>query len=1400
MTAAGIDRWHAVQESAFAHEQEALDVLRNALPTVPPFRGWTNFEFIAEDGSINEVDALVVSSDRLYLIEIKSWRGRIEGNQHTWTVRNGDRQRAEENPLLLANRKAKKLKSLLSRTKAFKSFPVPFIQAAVFLSSPECSFALDEVSGQHVYLRAGASPKGRPNISDVVSGAATRAEGRPSIGRDLERALSRAMDELGMRRRSSSAQVGDYKLSRLIFENDRYQDWEAIHMRLDSDHRRIRIFPHGSKAAVAEKEERKDLALREYRLMGQIHHTGILRPIQLTECEIGPALVFDLHPNTIRFDHLIESGLGALTIDQRLDLVRGIAEALQYAHKMGVHHRALSPWTIDLIRESNGTLRPEIRDWQVASAAIDAATATTMTIHVGTHAGLLVDERALVYAAPEVLVGTALDGVALDIFALGAITYAVFSGQHPAVSPEELRAKCQAGPGLRLSGVMDGAQDKLEELVQLTTDVNPTDRLPSIRDFLELLDEVENEITAPDPKVGVHPLDAKRDDELAEGFRVIQRLGAGSTSIAFAVERAGQRGVLKVAKEPTLNERIRDEAAVLSELTHQNIVRLYGLYELNGLAALFIEQAGERTLGQRLHTDGALSVDLLDRFGDELLSALIDLERRGINHRDIKPENIGIVEGKKTRSLKLFDFSLSRTPVENIRAGTAPYLDPLLTLRKPPRWDLAAERFAAGVTLYELATGTLPNWDGPDPTATGNRIRLDMELFDPALRVPLERFFHRALARDYRERFDNAVDMHQEWRSIFRELDVTTTEDTDLGEDEVDLSIVEYINSETRLSALRPSPRLLNAAERIGAVTVGELLNLPGILLYRNRGIGQRATRRLRRLRDQLATRMAAESESAELSSESPEYVSLDRLAQWLVGIKLPQAELAALKIWLGLEGHINDFELPAIREAAEAAAVARMALQATVEQAVEKWAKNKWMTVLRDEVADFVGRREGIVTIEELSTRLLGMRGSVASTSEVRQRRAGAVIQAAVESENSLTEARFVWHRDRGSAKALIVATDKMGAAFRAPALERADYAQHLCRAVNQLAKEEPLPTQRRVDEMLAQVPGPEEDRPITNERRLRLGVAMSRDVALSSRMELYPVGMSAERALRLGSGALLGPKRLTDKQIQSRIQGRFNHAQPLPDRPALDGLLEQADISLRWYEASDGIPAGYAPQPRSSGLTNHSNASKRFTTLTAGSEELGPEFESAERFEQTMSRAMSDGRVLIVTHEVQRLRVASDELMRRYGLARISVDAMLIGEMREAAMQAGADWGVVLKADRAATDSTDWRRLQALIARALPKVKQTILDDPRPLLLENIGLLVRYGQLGLIQSLRDAAQQSRKPARIILVPGDGERAAPVLDGTVVPIITPADFAVAPYFWVRNRHRGAPKLTERRI
>src|SRR5262249_539556 len=231
--------------------------------------------------------------------------------------------------------------------------------------------------------------------------------------------------------------------------------------------------------------------------------------------------------------------------------------------------------------------------------------------------------------------------------------------------------------------------------------------------------------------------------------------------------------VLKVASDPAHNQRLQDEGEVLQHCRHPHIVAYCDIFTIGDHRCVLMRRAGQETLGQRLRKEGRLHVDLLQRFGDDLLGVVHYLEDTGIAHRDIKPDNIGVGPMGRSDSLHLvlFDFSLSRTPPENIRAGTTGYLDPLLPLRQPPRWDLYAERYATAVTLYELAAGpkNLPQWgDGAsDPSQLPRQAPIEAELLDAALRHGLTDFFTKALRRPLCERFDNAEEMLQAWRSCF---------------------------------------------------------------------------------------------------------------------------------------------------------------------------------------------------------------------------------------------------------------------------------------------------------------------------------------------------------------------------------------------------------------------------------------------------------------------------------------------------------------------------------------------------------------------------------------------------------------------------------------------------------
>ena len=174
------------------------------------------------------------------------------------------------------------------------------------------------------------------------------------------------------------------------------------------------------------------------------------------------------------------------------------------------------------------------------------------------------------------------------------------------------------------------------------------------------------------------------------------------------------------------------------------LVRLVeGPIDVGGRSALVLESAGDETLGEVLRGRERLSLDLLERWGTDLLEALVDLDRAGVDHRDIKPANLGVRErrGDRAKHLVLFDFSLSRAGATAVTAGTPPYLDPFLDDPVRGRYDSAAERYAAAVVLFEMATGTTPRYgDGlSDPASVRDEATVEPGLFDPVGRGPAGR-------------------------------------------------------------------------------------------------------------------------------------------------------------------------------------------------------------------------------------------------------------------------------------------------------------------------------------------------------------------------------------------------------------------------------------------------------------------------------------------------------------------------------------------------------------------------------------------------------------------------------------------------------------------------------------
>ncbi|MGH8568009.1 MAG: NERD domain-containing protein, partial [Gammaproteobacteria bacterium] len=286
-----------VSESSYPWEREALGYLRERLPDTEPFRAWSNLEFIAEDGSINEVDLVVVSLYKIYLVEIKSRPGRLTGDTGTWTWSHDGRDLSDDNPLLLANRKAKKLKALLQHQGALRRHRIPYVEPVIFLSSRSLRCELGKAARTGVYLSRETEREDYLDIVTVLAGKPPPDRGGPGgdvqrIDRTLSKAIERAVDQAGIRPSQRRRRVADYALERLILETDVYQDWEAVHASFPKSRRRIRVYPVGLQSSELARAERRRAAEREFQLLDGVVHPGILRVEQFTEHERGPALVF----------------------------------------------------------------------------------------------------------------------------------------------------------------------------------------------------------------------------------------------------------------------------------------------------------------------------------------------------------------------------------------------------------------------------------------------------------------------------------------------------------------------------------------------------------------------------------------------------------------------------------------------------------------------------------------------------------------------------------------------------------------------------------------------------------------------------------------------------------------------------------------------------------------------------------------------------------------------------------------------------------------------------------------------------------------------------------------------------------------------------------------------------
>ncbi len=159
----------------------------------------------------------------------------------------------------------------------------------------------------------------------------------------------------------------------------------------------------------------RDRFLREIRLAAGLTHPHILPLLDSGDADGSLWFTMPLMRGDTLRDRLTASP--CLPLDEVLQLVREIADALDYAHRHDVVHRDIKPENI-LLHEGHAVIADFGIGKAVMAASSDNTTFTQVGVTVGTPA----------YMSPEQAAGEEVDGRS-DLFALGCVLYEMLTGE-----------------------------------------------------------------------------------------------------------------------------------------------------------------------------------------------------------------------------------------------------------------------------------------------------------------------------------------------------------------------------------------------------------------------------------------------------------------------------------------------------------------------------------------------------------------------------------------------------------------------------------------------------------------------------------------------------------------------------------------------------------------------------------------------------------------------------------------------------------------------------------------------------------------------------------------------------------------------------------------------------------
>jgi tetratricopeptide (TPR) repeat protein len=280
-------------------------------------------------------------------------------------------------------------------------------------------------------------------------------------------------------------------------------------------------------------------------------------------------------------------------------------------------------------------------------------------------------------------------------------------------------------------------------------------------------------------------------------YHIIRALGIGGMGAVYQAWDAelGVAVAMKVIRRDVMADpaaaadverRFKRELLLARQVTHNNVVRIYDLGEIDGIKYITMSYVDGADLATRLRRDGTLPVSAVMPIARQIASALVAAHKAGVIHRDLKPANIMIdssgdalimdfgiarlVGGPKAESdtvSRLPPELRGRVNVDDVTkfgsvVGTVEYMAP--EQARGQELDHRADLYSFGLILYDMLVGRRRRSEGTKSAVDELKGRMlaappPVKTIVPDIPDALDRLIARCLEPDPAKRYDTTEEL-----------------------------------------------------------------------------------------------------------------------------------------------------------------------------------------------------------------------------------------------------------------------------------------------------------------------------------------------------------------------------------------------------------------------------------------------------------------------------------------------------------------------------------------------------------------------------------------------------------------------------------------------------------------